>query len=60
MSTHHILEDLFGLYSSASAANAGKRIAGKSVSEYHHMEHHLPLVGYITRVMSVLVEDNAA
>jgi thioredoxin reductase len=60
MSTHHILEDLFGMYSSATAANTRKRIAGKSVSEYHHMEHHLPLVGYITRVMSTLVTDNAA
>jgi hypothetical protein len=40
------------MYSSATAANTRKRIAGKSIQEYHYTQHHLPLVKYLTSVMS--------
>jgi len=57
VSTHHILEDLFGMYSSATAANTRKRIRGKSVREYHHAQHHIPLVQYFTSLVSTLAES---
>lgn len=58
VSTHHILEDLFGMYGSASAGKTRKRIGGKSVPEYHHAQHHVPMVRYFTCLMSTLATSN--
>lgn len=54
VSTHHILEDLFGMYSERGAATTRIRIAGKSVQEYHCTEHNVPLMNYFSSVMQSL------
>ena len=43
LAEHHILEDLFGMYSNKSAAKAYQSRSGRSMADYHSQEHDKPL-----------------
>ncbi|MCG8425254.1 MAG: NAD(P)-binding domain-containing protein [Proteobacteria bacterium] len=40
---HHVLEDLFGMYSARGESGAIRRRSGRTMEEYHQAEHHDPL-----------------
>lgn len=50
--THHILEDLFGVYSSKYERGNVKARAGKDMHSYHDQEHYLPLVSFLEDLAS--------
>lgn len=54
VSTHHLLEDLFGMYSEQGAAATRIKIAGMSVQKYHRTEHRAPLMDYFSSVIQSL------
>ena len=50
--THHILEDLFGMYSAVGSVDTRQRIAHKSREEYHFAEHYLPLLSHVNDIFT--------
>lgn len=51
ISTHHILEDLFGNYSNEAEMGNVLSRGGLKMQEYHHKQHYLPLVEYISSTL---------
>ena len=51
ISTHHILEDLFGNYSHEAERGNVLNRGGLNMKEYHQKQHYLPLVEYISSVL---------
>jgi len=45
---HHILEDLFGMYTYAGAADVYRTRSGRQVAQYHQEEHERPLREFFT------------
>ncbi|MEM7127313.1 MAG: NAD(P)-binding domain-containing protein [Chloroflexota bacterium] len=47
MAEHHILEDLFGMYSFEGTANVYRTRSGRSMAQYHAEEHDQPLRDFL-------------
>ncbi len=57
VSEHHLLEDLFGIFSSEHVRNAVLSHSGQGIKEYHRMAHEEPLTAFFAdefeRVLTV-------
>jgi len=49
ISEHHILEDLFGVYSADGEKGSVLRRSGRSIKQYHREEHEIPLEIYLDK-----------
>ncbi len=54
ISEHHILEDLFGMYSAKTAVDTRISISGREREKYHHEEHTVPLKKYMDSVIDLI------
>jgi len=54
ISEHHILEDLFGMYSFETTSNTRVSISSRSPEQYHKEEHTEPLIDYLQSTMETL------
>ncbi|EGJ31397.1 MULTISPECIES: NAD(P)-binding domain-containing protein [Moorena] len=46
LNEHHILEDLFGIYSSSGERGSVVKRSGRNMRQYHQEEHEIPLEKY--------------
>lgn len=49
IATHHILEDLFGMYSTAGEAYLNRSRSYRSIEDYHFEEHEQPLLEFLSK-----------
>ncbi len=49
---HHILEDLFGIYSSSREMGSVLKRSGRNMTQYHREEHEIPLKTYLEQQLA--------
>jgi thioredoxin reductase len=58
IATHHILEDLFGVYTYQGEAGNVISRGGKTMEEYHEVEHRQPLISFLSSDISDYLLDD--
>jgi len=49
IATHHVLEDLFGMYCYDGIADVRQSISGRNLKQYHYEEHERPLHDFFAK-----------